>query len=170
MQYNKYGWKYGVDKELSVFYCGQDGWAMGKKLPILGETMVLRIHFKDVKEGEKIIGVHYHYEVVIGLSGQDLVSKFINSKLTKKISTTFFEAWHLHNAIEVGTFENFLPALFAQKANMTSLHYSKDMSPRLSSPVTQKGYSEALFNERLRGYENADNLYQFMAYEQPSFL
>lgn len=170
MQYNKYGWKYGVDKELKVFYCGQDGWAMGKKLPILGEAMVLRIHFKDVKEGENIIGVHYHYEVVIGLSGQDLVSKCINRKLTKQASTTFFEAWHLHNTIEVGTFENFLPVLFAQRANMTSLHYSKDMSPPLPSPVTQKGYSEALFNERLCGYENADNLYQFMAYEQPSFL
>ncbi|MEO1189313.1 MAG: hypothetical protein AAFW60_09580, partial [Pseudomonadota bacterium] len=64
MQYLKYGWRFPVDAKLSVFYIGDDGWAMGRRLPLLGPVMMLRIHFKDVIQDERHIGVHYHYEVV----------------------------------------------------------------------------------------------------------
>ncbi|MEO1628305.1 MAG: hypothetical protein AAFV25_24370 [Bacteroidota bacterium] len=36
MQYNKYGFKYPVDQELEIFYCENDGWGMGKKIPFIG--------------------------------------------------------------------------------------------------------------------------------------
>ena len=170
MQYKKYGLKYPVDKELEVFYCQPDGWAMGKKLPLLGEVVVLRVHFKDAIEGDEVIGVHYHYEVVIGLSGKDPVSRFINRKLTADIGPEFFEAWHLHNAIEVGTFENFLPALYAQKSNTGSLRYSKSMNPALTTKAKQTGHNEELFKSRVEGYRACENPYDYQEYNKPSFL
>ena len=37
------------------------------------------------------------------------------------VSPEFFEASHLHNAIEVGTFENFLPGLYEQRSDLEDL-------------------------------------------------
>ena len=82
MQYDVYGWKYPVDTALKVFYVGEDGWAMGKSIPLVGPVMMLRIHFKDVFDGQTHLGVQYHYEVVIGASGDGVVSRLINKKLT----------------------------------------------------------------------------------------
>lgn len=170
IQYQKYGWKYPVDKTLNVFYCSPDGWAIGKKLPNLGEAMMLRIHFKDAIEGDDHLGVDIHYEFVIGLSGNDPVSRSITKKLTSKLCAEFFDAWHLHSAIEVGTFENFLPALYAQRKMIGTLRYSTGMNLSLPSLTTQPGFSRALFEERLQGYKDADNPYVYQAYEKPSFL
>ena len=35
MQYERYGWRYPVNFELTVFCCAADGWAMGRHLPPL---------------------------------------------------------------------------------------------------------------------------------------
>ncbi|WP_415404672.1 hypothetical protein [Tateyamaria sp. SN3-11] len=66
MQYQTYGWDYPVNTELSVTYVGDDGWAMGRILPVFGPVLMLRIHFRDVVQGDTHLGVHYHYEIVIG--------------------------------------------------------------------------------------------------------
>ncbi|MEM6380326.1 MAG: hypothetical protein AAF705_19210, partial [Bacteroidota bacterium] len=50
MQYNKYGFKYPVNQELEIFYCENDGWGMGKKIPLIGTMIFLRISFKDIYE------------------------------------------------------------------------------------------------------------------------
>ena len=123
MQYLTYGWKYPVDSQLKIFYFEKDGWAMGKAIPILGKMMMLRIHFEDVIEGDEIQGVHYHYEIVIGASGRNPLSRLVNRRVASHFSPEFFEAWHLHNAIEVGTFENFLPAIYQQRENREQLEY-----------------------------------------------
>ncbi|MEM8569350.1 MAG: hypothetical protein AAGG56_00455 [Pseudomonadota bacterium] len=170
MQYDRYGWKYPVDSKLKVFYVGSDGWAMGKVLPVLGPVMMLRIHFRDVFEDEQHVGVQYHYEVVIGATGNNPVARFINSQVTRHYGPEFFAAWHRHNVIEVGTFENFLPALFAQKDNLSSLEYARDMSPDLPSPDTQLGHDRTLFENRLSGYVNTDTPHAFQQYQGPSFL
>ena len=90
MQYDIYGWKYPVDSTLNVFYVGDDGWAMGKAIPFLGPVMMLRIHFKDIYDGEAHLGVQYHYEVVIGASGDGMASRLINKKLTSQFGPEFF--------------------------------------------------------------------------------
>ncbi len=169
MQYETYQWKYPVNKKLSIFYCQPDGWAMGKKIPFFGEAMVLRIHFKDVVEHGKVIGVHYHYEIVIGVTGNNFLAKTLNNLLTKELSTEFFEAWHLHNTIEVGTFENFLPSLYAQRES-PNFNYTQSMNTAPPIQNNQSGYSEQLFNERLEGYKTSNNPFNYQKYTATSFL
>lgn len=170
MQYDRYGWKYPVDSKLKVLYVGSDGWAMGKVLPLFGPVMMLRIHFKDVLEDGQHVGVHYHYEVVIGATGNNPVARFINRRITGEYGPEFFAAWQRHNVIEVGTFENFLPALFAQNLTGSPLEYTREMNPDLPSPDTQQGYDKALFDSRLNGYRNTDAPYAFQQYKDASFL
>ena len=169
-QAKKYGLKYQVDSKIKVFYCEKDGWAMGKDIPLLGRMMCLRNHFKDIYEDGKIIGVHYFYEVIIGLSSKSVMAKFMNSRIKQQFSEEMFTAWHLHNAIEVGTFENFLPALYAQRNQLDQLVYEKSMNPELSSPSLQKGYDEALFDRRVAGYQNARDPFEYQAATKKTFL
>ncbi|MEM1287761.1 MAG: hypothetical protein AAGH60_05375 [Pseudomonadota bacterium] len=170
MQYDRYGWKYPVDSKLKLFYVGSDGWAMGKMLPVLGPVMMLRIHFNDVFEDGQHVGVHYHYEVVIGATGNNPAARFVNSRITAHYGPEFFAAWHRHNVIEVGSFENFLPALFAQRDNLSNLEYARDMNPAPPSVESQHGHDGALFKERLSGYANTNAPYEFQRYQGPSFL
>ncbi|MEM9105248.1 MAG: hypothetical protein AAGC96_06295 [Pseudomonadota bacterium] len=170
MQYDVYGWKYPVDAKLRVLYVGGDGWAMGKVLPFVGPVMMLRIHFKDVFDGQRHLGVHYHYEVVIGASGNGLVSRQINRKITGHFGPEFFAAWQRHNVIEVGTFENFLPALYAQRQSLSSLDYAPDMNPIGKDAETQTAFSRDLFDKRLAGYRETNDPSRFQQYETASFL
>lgn len=170
MQYDVYGWKYPVDSTLNVFYVGEDGWAMGKTIPFIGPVMMLRIHFKDIFEGQTHLGVQYHYEVVIGASGDDMASRFINKRLTSKFGPEFFTAWQRHNVIEVGTFESFLPALFAQKGNLDSLEYAREMDPIPSGAEQQQPFDQGLFSQRVNGYRNAGKVHDFQSYASSSFL
>lgn len=170
MQYDKYGWKYPVDQALKVQYVGKDGWAMGKVLPIAGPVMLLRIHYKDVYEASRHLGVHYHYEVVIGVSGNGFVSRFINNRITANFGSEFFAAWQRHNVIEVGTFENFLPALFKQREALSDLHYAPDMNPIDLSDNAQAAFAADLFEERLAGYRQTDNPHAFQQFTSASFL
>lgn len=170
MQYDRYGWKFTADTTLKVLYVGPDGWAMGKVLFGLGPVMMLRIHFKDVVEDGQHVGVHYHYEVVIGASGNNPVSRVINRRITSEFSPEFFDAWQRHNVIEVGTFENFLPALFHQKDDIQSLVYRPDMAPDLPSSQTNQGFDQALFQRRLDGYKDSKDPYSWQGYDRSSFL
>lgn len=170
MQYLKYGWKYKVDTKVKIFYVSSDGWAMGREIPLLGPAMVLRIHFKDVEVNGEIIGAHYHYEVVMGISGDNFISRQLNKKITQHFSPEFFEAWHLHNAIEVGVFENFLPPLYAQRENMEELHYAKHMNPDLPSPASLSGFDKSLFEQRINGYREASNPFDFQQFRDKTFI
>ncbi|MEM1085712.1 MAG: hypothetical protein AAGI48_16510 [Verrucomicrobiota bacterium] len=170
MQYLKYGWKYPVNSRLKIYYCASDGWAMGKQIPILGNAMMLRIHWRDVVEEGNTIGVHYHYEIVIGLGGSDPISRLLNRKITAHFSPEFFEAWHLHNAIEVGTFENFLPALYEQRGDAENLRYSRDMNKIQQNELPQVGFDRPLFERRVKGYKDARDAHSFQAWDQPSIL
>ncbi|MEL6368000.1 MAG: hypothetical protein AAFQ16_08595 [Pseudomonadota bacterium] len=169
MQYLKYGWKYPVNNKLKVFYCGPDGWAMGKQLPALGPVMMLRIHFKDVADGDEHFGAHYHYEIVIGVSADNAIGRSINKRITSHFSPEFFEAWQTHNVIEVGTFENFLPALFEQRDKGVLLDYEKSMN-NAQAPAAQRGHDRELFLDRLRGYTESKDPHRFQACDAPSFL
>ncbi len=170
MQYPKVGWKYKVDNTLKIFYCESDGWAMGREIPLLGKAMLLRIHFVDVVEYGIHLGVHYHYEIVVGLSGNSFITQQLNKRITREFSTEFFEAWHTHNVIEVGVFENFLPALFKQRDNLEILQYAKDMAPELAPASTEGGFDHTLFNQRLEGYKTCKDPYEFQHPQGPTFL
>lgn len=172
MQYKKYGLKYPVDNALKVFYCENDGWAMGKQVPFLGKMMQLRISFKDVYEEGQFIGVHYHYEVVAGTNKKNPLAKFVNRKIVGQYDADFWDAWITHNTIEVGVFENFLPALYAQRDDLENLHYSKSMNPITEelSKQTQTGFDKKLFEERLKGFEKSTNAFEFQRGEEQSFL
>ena len=170
MQYDVYGWKYPVDTKLKIFYVGDDGWAMGKTAPLFGPVMMLRIHFRDVIEGGQCLGVHYHYEVVIGASGMNPFAKMLNKKISKNFGPEFFAAWHRHNVIEVGVFENFLPALFEQREDPSTIEYRLQMAPNLPEPSGQKGHSLELFQQRLEGFKVNSNPYSYQGFGQASFV
>jgi len=139
-----------------------------KVLPLLGPVMMLRIHFKDVLDGAKHIGVHDHYEVVIGASGSNPVARIVNARLSAEFGPEFFSAWQRRNVIEVGTFEAFLPALYPQRDDMTKLCYSPDMAPARFG--VQQGFDRHLFDARVAGFKTASNPYSYQAYDHASFL
>ena len=170
MQFDRYGWRFPVNKVLKIFYCESDGWAMGRAIPVLGNAMVLRIHFRDVFEGGAQIGVHYHYEVVIGLSTENQAARLLNRKLSAQFGPDFFEAWHRHNVIEVGTLENFLAPLFNQRQDLSKLVYAPEMNPVGALPAHVIGYDRSLFEERIAGYQTAKDAYQYQAFQNRSFL
>lgn len=170
MQYDVHGWRFPVDTKVKIYYVAPDGWAMGKVLPLMGPVMMLRIHFRDVEEAGVHVGVHYHYEVVIGVSGRGPVARRINRSIGSSYGPEFFAAWHRHNVIEVGTFENFLPALYKQRAQLDTLEYGLDMNPKLSDPATQAGFDRALFEQRLAGFEASKDPFEYQAYAQSSYL
>jgi len=163
MQYNKYDFKYPVNKELEIFYCENDGWGMGMKIPFIGTMMFLRISYKDVYKDGKIVGVHYHYEVVAGTNKQNFIAKAINKKVIGGYDSEFWEAWITHNTIEVGVFENFLPALYSQRNDLDNLHYSKSMNPITHEIASQdqEGFDKYLFEERLKGYKLSENAFDY---------
>ncbi|MEM6484606.1 MAG: hypothetical protein AAF662_06435 [Pseudomonadota bacterium] len=169
MQYLRFGWKYPVNNKLEIFYCGSDGWAMGKQMPFLGPVMMLRIHFRDVFDNDVCLGVHYHYEIVIGVRADNIAGRLINDRIKTHFSEEFFEAWQTHNVIEVGTFENFLPSLFSQRNQGNRLHYEKgfNTAPAVSG---QNGFDDALFTERLEGYKRAVDPHEYQGFLRPSFL
>ncbi|MEO0681450.1 MAG: hypothetical protein AAF192_13660, partial [Pseudomonadota bacterium] len=170
MQHDRHGWKYPVDAKLKVVYVAEDGWAMGKFVPVIGPVMMLRIHFKDVVEDGRPLGVHYHYEVVIGASGGDPISRFVNRRVAGEYGPEFFEAWQRHNVIEVGTFENFLPALFAQRGDLGSLDYASDAAQAPDPTEVQRGWDEALFERRLEAYAQTGTPHAVQAFDRPTFL
>ncbi|MEM8795841.1 MAG: hypothetical protein AAGE61_09770 [Pseudomonadota bacterium] len=169
MQYLKYGWRFPVDAKLSVFYIGDDGWAMGRRVPLLGPVMMLRIHFKDVTHDERHVGVHYHYEVVIGTSGTDPLSRFLNSRITADYGPEFFSAWHNHNVIEVGVFENFLPALYHQRDKAPTLRFARSMGKQPDSKQ-QTGFDRKLFYRRVLELSRAKNPYNTQRANDKTFL
>ena len=168
MQYAKYGWKYPVDAKLQVHYVGDDGWAMGRTLPFFGPVMMLRVHYRDVHDGDAHLGTHYHYEVVIGTGADNQIARLLNARLSSKFGPEFFEAWQRHNVIEVGTFENFLPVFFAQKNDLSTLSYSRAQDP--APKGQQQGFDRSLFDARVAGFAAASDAYRFQAFDKPSFL
>ncbi|MEO1648632.1 MAG: hypothetical protein AAFR32_07430 [Pseudomonadota bacterium] len=170
MQYDTYGLKYPVNAALKIFYCQPDGWAMGRSLPLLGKVMCLRIHFADVIEDGRVIGAHYHYEVVIGATGDNPLVRALNRKITGDYSPEFFAAWQRHNTIEVGTFENFLPPLFAQRTDGASLHYARAMDPLGGAPASQSAQDPELFERRVAGFKECADPFQYQGPERASHL
>ncbi|WP_122082056.1 hypothetical protein [Vibrio coralliirubri] len=163
MQYNKYGFKYPVNNKLKIFYCENDGWGMGREIPLLGKLVFLRICYTDVYENGKLIGVHYHYEVVAGTSKRNFLAKAINNKIVGGLTPDFWKAWITHNTIEVGVFENFLPVLYSQRNDLENLHYSKSMNPITEDIASndQNGFDFDLLNKRLEGYKNSENAFDY---------
>ncbi len=170
MQYDKYAWKYPVNTALTIFYAGDDGWAMGRVLPCFGPVMILRIHFKDVVDSGVHRGVHYHYEVVIGVSGHDPISRLINRRVTGAFGPEFFQAWRTHNVTEVGVFENFLPSLFAQRADGQSLRYARATNQMNGSVLQQSAFDFDLFQQRISAFAETEDPYEVQAFTKGSFL
>ncbi|MEM9742486.1 MAG: hypothetical protein AAF918_07355 [Pseudomonadota bacterium] len=170
MQFDRYGWNYPVDARLRVAYVAGDGWAMGRFPPVFGGAMVLRIHFSDVFEEGVHQGVHYHYEVSIGLPGRGPLHRLINQRLSASFGPEFFSAWHRHNVIEVGTFENFLPALYEQRADESRLVYSREMNPQTGASMDQRGFDRDLFERRVAQYQQCSDTRACQASDQASFL
>jgi len=169
MQCQTYGWDYPVNTELTVAYVGDDGWAMGRILPFFGPAMMLRIHFRDVAQGGTHLGVHYHYEIVIGVRGKDPLSRLINRRITHSFGPQFFEAWHTHNVIEVGTFEHFLPALYAQRDAGPELRYTPH-HPDISQTAAQVGHDAELVAQRVAAFTRSDDPMTTLAYDKRTFL
>lgn len=120
MQADVYGTKYLVDGSMKVWYLrngskGSDngGQGMGKVLPFIGQVAASRISWRDSPEG-----VEYHYEVAVGQNKPNLLVGLLQQAITGKFTTDMCRVWRRHNTIEVGCFENFLPAIFAQRLDV----------------------------------------------------
>ena len=72
--------------------------------------------------------------------------------------------------IEIGTFENFLPALCAQKDDPQSVENGPEMNPDLPSPETQIGFDRSLCERRREGYAARKTPHVLQGYDKPSFL
>ncbi|MEO1625676.1 MAG: hypothetical protein AAFV25_11015, partial [Bacteroidota bacterium] len=98
-----------------------------------------------------------------GTNKQHFVAKAINKRIVGGYSAEFWDAWITHNTIEVGVFENFLPALFTQRNDVDNLQYAKSMNPITPDMTaqTQKGFDKNLLEERLKGYEQSDNAFEY---------
>lgn len=70
----------------------------------------------------------------------------------------------------MGTFENFLPALFAQRDQPGPLEYRQDMDPQPSNAEPQVGFDPALFQRRMEGYKSASNPSRYQAFGDRTFL
>ena len=92
----------------------------------------------------------------------------MNARLSSEFGPEFFEAWQRHNVIEVGTFENYLPVLFAQRDDLSNLSFSSAQDP--APQGIQKGHDRSLFDTRVAGLAKATDPYEFQAYDKPSFL
>lgn len=129
LQYDVHGASFYVNDELELYHLlpgSGGGQSMGKALPLLGPLIRTRIQWKDVPEG-----VAYHYEIAIGQANPNPVQRFIVDKIAGKFNEDFMGAWHRHNLMEVGCFENFLPALFYQRAKLAG----PDGQPDFSVPL-----------------------------------
>lgn len=169
MQYPTYGWSYPVNAELTVAYVSGDGCAMGRILPFFGPAMMLRIHFCDLVQAGTHLGAHYHYEIVICVRGNDPVSRFINRRITQSFGPQFFEVWQTHNVIEVGTFEHFLPALYAQRDDGPVLGYVPHTAD-ISHTAPQLGHDAELVAERVAAFTASDDPMATLAYDKRTFL
>lgn len=158
-QYEKYGMTYAVDAALKILEFEKGVWMMGRALPLLGKVMMLRIRYQDVVEKDQVIGVQYHYENVIGVNGDGPLARFVNARVTKSFGQEMFAAWRLHNTIEVGVFENFLPALYAQREDLSAVAYARAMAPSL--PDGQEPYDPKLFARRVAGYKAAGDPFAY---------
>lgn len=170
MQFKKYGVKYPVDQTVSVFYFDKDGWGMGKKIPFIGTLLFLRISFKDIYEGEQLLGVQYHYEVVAGTHQQNFIAQKINQKILGNFQEEFWDAWITHNTIEVGVFENFLPAIYQQRNDLSNIQYAKAMNPIKAIDSQLVCFNETLVQQRLEGYKNSVNAFDYQRGLEGDFL
>ncbi|MEM7131583.1 MAG: hypothetical protein AAF702_35040 [Chloroflexota bacterium] len=170
LQYKTHQFAHTVNQTMTVPYLAHDGMTLNKRLPIVGNVVFGRVHFKDVVENSQVIGVHYHYEFIAGPSSGNLFTPIIRRRLQQMFSDDLFSVWHQHNVEEVGTFENFLPALYAQRHDLDNLHYEKSMNPGLSSPTTQTGFSKELFESRVSGYKSARDGYEYQDGLAPTFI
>ena len=140
---------------------------MGRTLPMFGPVMMLRISFANVSgESGEHLGVHYHYEVVIGATGNHAIARAINRRITASFGPEFFSAWHRHNVIEVGTFENLLPALYAQRHNTGPLEYRLEMNTVAGDEETQQAHSLELFKQRVAGYRDAIRPFDYQGFNK----
>ena len=141
---------------------------MAKTFPVFRPVMALRIHYCDVFDGDAHLGAHYHYEIVSVISANNPVARVLNGRLSSEFGPESFGAWQRHNMIEVGTFENFLPMLFAQKDNLSTLSFIRDQDP--APQGVQQGHDRALFDAGVKGFATAQDPFEFQAYDKPAFL
>ena len=70
--------------------------------------------------------------------------------------------------IEVGVFENFLPALFKQRSEAPTLRYLASMNP-YTDPGGD-GHDRALFDSRVAALAEAADPHAELGFDQPTFL
>ncbi|WP_415404673.1 hypothetical protein [Tateyamaria sp. SN3-11] len=71
--------------------------------------------------------------------------------------------------IEVGTFEHFLPALYAQRDAGTALRYAPH-HPDISQTAAQVGHDADLVAQRVAAFTNSDDPMATLAYNKRTFL
>ena len=75
----------------------------------------------------------------------------------------------MHNVIEVGTFERFLPVLYAQRDAGTELRYTRH-HPTISLTAAQVGHDADLVAQRVAAFTRSDDPMATLAYDKRTFL
>ena len=174
MSFDKYERKYLVDDATTCWYLRNGtfgGQGMGVNLPFGSWILSSRICWEDVKDGEIDVGVHYHYEMTIGIANK-LFGKWINPilKYKKGISEEWYREWNRHNVIEVGTFENFLPRLYDQRDILVNKPVSewimeydaKTDDAAKNLPIQNESHDPSLVDSRMDGYMKSDDTHQHL--------
>jgi len=174
MDSEKYGYKYLMDSSLNIIELEQDqGLFMGQDFPIFGPMVRARICWKQLPGG-----VMYHYEIAVGLNEHAGYSSFLkrilNGQAQKTFSEPLFKAWHRHNTIEVGTFENFLPSLWKQRDptdHFKTLTFDAlTMNAASSYPQQQMPADATLFHERVKLYQESNDLVHDVIIANPAMV
>lgn len=156
MQSDVHGDKFPVNSTMAVWLleggdCGGQG--MGKVVPFLGPMIRTRIFWHDTPEG-----VLYQYEMVMGQHNAGPLSNLIRSKIAAGFTAEMIRSWNRHNSIEVGTFENFLPAIWEQRETVRSggvpVYDAATMNGAKGLPAQVGGASVDLFDRRVQEYKD----------------
>ena len=172
MSFDKYERKYLMDATATIWYLrngSYGGQGMGLKSPFGTWLMSSRICWEDVTE-DGLQGVHYHYEITIGIANK-WFGKWINPIIRNKkgMSNETFNEWNRHNVIEVGTFENFLPRLYEQRKTIEDkptsewiLDYDAATDDTAKNLPTQtQSFDPSLVQKRIDGYMKSNNTHEY---------
>merc|ERR1712217_456781 len=95
----------------------------------------------------------------MGAGYSSFLKRILNGQAQKTFSEPLFKAWHRHNTIEVGTFENFLPSLWKQRDptdHFKTLTFdAQTMNAASSYPQEQMPADATLFHERVPGEQRS---------------
>jgi len=163
--YDKTGWKFYTDSPVIYEDLDLNGWMMSGTVDGVGTVLAGRVALTPTDEGTA-----YHYEFALGVPEKPPnlhLKKAANAVVKLQMDSGFWDAWFLHCIQEVSAFENFLPAIWKQrkkekKGIPVTFDPTTDNCASEFEPFDQKPYDPELFETRVQGMKNADDVTEYV--------